>query len=74
MPNVTISINEKLLKKSREYARKKNISLNAMIRKLLEQTVASPSGLWLDECFDNMDKANANSKGKKWKREDLYDI
>ncbi len=73
MPNVTISINEKLLKKSREYARKKNTSLNAMIRKLLEQTVESHSGLWLDECFTNMDKVKVNSRGKKWKREDLYD-
>jgi N-methylhydantoinase A/oxoprolinase/acetone carboxylase beta subunit len=74
MPNVTISLNEKLLKKSREYARKKNTSLNAMIRKLLEQTVESPSGQWIDECFSNMDKAKGNSKGKKWKREELYDI
>jgi len=29
---------------------------------------------WLDECFALMDRANARSRGKRWKREDLYDV
>ncbi|MGD8258269.1 MAG: hypothetical protein PVH56_11935 [Desulfobacterales bacterium] len=35
-----------------------------------------PSDLtqWLDECFALMDRANVSSKGKRWKREDLYDV
>jgi hypothetical protein len=39
---------------------------------LLEQTVQPHSGEWLDECFNLMDRAHVNSKGKRWKREDLY--
>ena len=72
MPNITISIDEKLLKFGREYAEKHHTSVNALIRNLLEQTVKTDSTLWLDECFVLMDRANARSEGRQWKREDLY--
>ena len=74
MPNVTISLDEDLLKAGRQYAKKHNTSVNALIRKLLEQTVRSQSEDWLDECFRLMDRAGVNSQGKQWKREDLYDV
>ena len=74
MPNITISIDEKLLKFGREYAEKHRLSVNALIRNLLEQTVKSDSVQWLDECFALMDRANARSKGRRWKRKDLYDV
>ena len=72
MGNVTISINDDLLKKSRQYASNHNTSLNALIRRLLRMSVESGSEKWLDECFSLMDQAGANSWGKKWKRSDLY--
>ena len=74
MPNITISIDEKLLKFGREYAEKHHTSVNALIRTLLERTVKADSTQWLDECFALMDRANARSLGKPWKREDLYDV
>lgn len=74
MPNITISMDEDLLKSGRTYAKKHNTSINALIRGLLEQTVKSHSHEWLEECFNAMDQANANSQGKCWKREDLYDV
>lgn len=74
MPNITISIDEKLLKSGREYARKHNTSVNALIRNMLEQTVKTDSTQWIEECFDLMDRANVRSKGKKWNREDLYNV
>ena len=74
MSNITISINEGLIKKGREYAKKHGTSLNALIRKLLERTVTQQSTYWLDECFHIMDQTSADSKGHKWKREDLYDV
>ena len=74
MPNVTISLDEDLLKSGREYAKKHNTSVNALIRKLLEQTVRSHSENRLNECFKLMDQAAVNSHGKRWKREDLYDV
>ena len=74
MPNITISLDEDLLKAGRQYAKKHNTSVNALIRKLLEQTVSSRSIDWLDECFKLMDQAEVNSQGKRWNREDLYDV
>lgn len=72
MPNLTISFDEDLLKKSREYAKKNGISLNKLIRELLNKTVENNSTDWLDECFKVMDSTSANSYSTKWKREDLY--
>ena len=74
MPNITISINEELLKKSREYSREHRTTLNKLIRDLLIKTVEGSSDQWLDECFSLMDKAKGDSQGKKWKRQDLYDV
>ena len=74
MPNVTISLDKDLLKAGRQYAKKHNTSVNALIRKLLEQAVRPQSEDWLDECFKRMDQAGVNSQGKHWKREDLYDV
>ena len=74
MKNITISIDSRLLEAGREYTKKHNISLNALIRRLLAQTVLPSSRDWLDECFSLMDEAKANSQGLKWKREDLYDV
>ncbi len=73
MPNITISLDEDLLKAGRKYAQMHDTSMNALIRRLLEQTVRSESKDWLDECFRLMDQTEANSEGKRWKREDLYD-
>jgi hypothetical protein len=74
MPNITISLDEELLKSGRRYAEKHNTSLNALIRNLLEQTVKLQSKEWLEECFQLMDRANASSHGKRWTREELYDV
>ncbi len=74
MPNITISLDEELIKKGRRYAAKHKTSINALIRKYLKQTVESQSVDWLDECFSLMDNAGGDSKGKRWEREDLYDV
>ena len=74
MPNITISLDEELIKKGRQYAEKHQTSINALIRNYLVQTVGAQSGDWLDECFGVMDNSGADSKGKRWKREDLYDV
>ena len=39
MKNITLSIDENILKTGREYARRHNISFNAMVRQLIEQAV-----------------------------------
>ena len=74
MPNITISMDENLLKSGREYAKKHRTSMNALIRKLLAQNVIPQSKDWLEECFSLMDRAEVNSKDRRWKREELYDV
>jgi hypothetical protein len=73
MPNITISLDEDLIKSGRQYAEAHKTSLNGIIRALLEQTVKIQSNEWLEECFRLMDRSGSNSHGQKWKREDLYD-
>jgi hypothetical protein len=72
MPNVTLAMDDGLLEDSRRYAAENNISLNAMIRSLLERTVRPRKEVWVDECFQLMDAVPGRSNGRKWKREDAY--
>ncbi|HBT89943.1 hypothetical protein [Desulfobacter sp.] len=73
MPNITISLDTELLHSGREYAKQHQTSLNALIRKLLERTVVPQSIEWIDSCFELMDRAKADSNGRTWNRDDLYD-
>ena len=74
MKNITLSLDETLLKESREYAKKHHVSLNALIRSLLAQTVSNSSTWWLEELFTHMDASHGDSGGVKWRREDLYRV
>lgn len=72
MRNITLSIDEETLEAGREYARRHHMSLNTLVRRLLEQTVRRPPGQWLAECYELMDRTQADSKGERWARKDLY--
>ncbi len=72
MKNITLSIEDDLLKAGRDYARKHRISFNALVRKLIRQTVVSENTNWLDEAFAMMDKLEITDKSEKWTRDELY--
>jgi lysophospholipase L1-like esterase len=74
MPNITLSIDDDLLDAGRKYAKEHNTSLNALVRDLLAKAVTRSSSSRLEEGFKLADKFHFSSKGKKWKREDLYDV
>ena len=74
MPNITLSIPEELLQEGRKYAKKNNTSLNALIRDLLQRTFLKQRSGFLDEFFALADRHPVSSNGKKWKREDLYEV
>jgi hypothetical protein len=74
MPNITLSIDEKTLSASREYAKQHNLSLNSLIRQMLQQRVSQKGGQWLEECFSTMDSAEGDSTGVTWTRDDAYDL
>jgi hypothetical protein len=74
MKNITLSMDEKVLKAGRDYARKHNVSFNVLVRKLVEQTVLSSKNQWLDDTFSLMDKLSVSSVNQTWTREELYRV
>lgn len=75
MKNVTIALDENLLAAGRAYARAHSTSLNNIIRESLQRTLAKESRpTWAREFLAEADKIQGDSRGKKWKREDLYRV
>ena len=74
MKNITLALDAKTIKAGREYARKHNLTLNSLIRKLIRQTVMQESHDWIEESFALMDEAKIKAKIEKWTREDLYRV
>ena len=74
MKNITLTMDEKVLKAGREYARKHNVSFNVLVRRLVEQTVLATKDQWLDDTFSLMDTLKVSSENLTWTREDLYRV
>ena len=74
MRNITLSIDEDILKAGREYARVHDMSFNVLVRRLIERTVVAKNDLWLEDTFLLMDKANVSSGNQRWTREELYRV
>jgi hypothetical protein len=70
--NITLSIEDDILRAGREYARIHNMSFNVLVRKLIEQTVVPRTDQWLEDTFTLMDKLNVSSANKKWSRDELF--
>lgn len=74
MKNITLSMDEHLIERAREYASQQGTSLNALIRSLLERTLSIQAG---EDCVEFVRLAQENpgdSRGIKWSREDIYDV
>jgi hypothetical protein len=75
MKKLTLAIDEETLEASREYARKRRLTVNALIRQLLIKTVRRGSRAKLKGLFELMDAhAGRASKGYKFRREDAYGV
>ena len=73
MKNVTLAMDEDLLEAGRAYARAPNTSLNNLIRESLRRTVIKEArATWAGEFLAVADKVKGDSRGKTWKREELY--
>ncbi len=72
MKNITLALDEETIRAGREYAKRHNLTLNSLVRKLLRQTVSKGSSDWIDEAFALMDKVAAPPRNVSWKRKDLY--
>jgi len=72
MKNITLALDEETIRAGREYARRHNLTLNGLVRKLLRQTVSRGAGDWIEEAFALMDQAPVPPGDVSWKRRDLY--
>ena len=71
MKNVTLSIPDDLLAKSREYALAHNTSLNQMIRDMLTSFVQKRSTV--EKLLEKSDTFSVDTGTYKWNRDEIYD-
>lgn len=71
MPNVTLSIDQNLLTRGRELAKARGMSLNSLIRQLLDETTATSSDA-MDEMMKCLRETKGNSRGWKFDRDELH--
>ncbi|MEK7414079.1 MAG: DUF6364 family protein [Planctomycetota bacterium] len=80
MPNLTVSLDEDLLDRAKDVARREHISLNRLVRDVLMQRVAAPDGerLSLRDWIAMADGAHVDPSplpadgSRGWQRGDLY--
>lgn len=70
MANLTLSIEDELLNRGRRYAQARGTSLNALVRKLLNDAISSPDAS-VDAMIERLRQSSGDSKGIKISREDL---
>lgn len=73
MKNVTLSLSEELLIKSREYAQKHGTTLNQMIRDLLKRNVEKEQSSIAESIVAHAKATAVSGKGYKWNRNDAYE-
>ena len=71
MANLTLSIEDELLERGRRYAQARGTSLNALVRKLLNDAVSNPDAL-VDAMIERLRQSSGDSKGRRISREELH--
>jgi metal-responsive CopG/Arc/MetJ family transcriptional regulator len=72
MKNITLSLPDDLLEKSREYAQRHRTTLNDLVRKLLREKVERNQEDPLTALFAEMDEIEIKEP-IIWKRDELYE-
>ena len=72
MKNITLALDEETLAAGRAYADRHQTTFNALVRDLLVKTVVADRQAAVREMFRLMDTYPGNSRGQRWKRDDLY--
>ncbi len=73
--NITLAVDEKVLRRVRKYAVEHDTTVNALVREALQRIAdraASQQQGW-DDLFRLADQAKAEVGPITWKREDLYE-
>ncbi len=75
MANITLKVDDALLEKARRLAFRRNTSVNAVVRKRLEEFVASDlqREIVLEGLSAFFEKTRAQKGRRVWTREDLHE-
>ncbi len=76
MGNLTLSIDDQLLKRARIRALEQDTSVNSLVRDYLEKMVADrprPSGMKDFVVWAKSVHASSGPEGRTWTRDDLYE-
>ena len=75
MTNLTISIDEQILKKARMRALEEGVSINALLREYLEKYTGTNKQFEqiTQEILKIANTSTATSGGKHWSRDELYE-
>ena len=74
MTNLTISLDETIIRSARMRALSEGTSVSAKVREFLAQYAKQPAQYTAGQGFlDLARQSRANSEGAKWSREDAYD-
>ncbi|HTT38837.1 MAG TPA: DUF6364 family protein [Burkholderiales bacterium] len=75
MANLTLTVDDDILKKARMHALQRGTSVNALVREYLQSIALDDSELEaIASGIDAIaDASNARRGGRRWSREDLYD-
>ena len=74
--NLTLSIDEKLLKSARKAAVDMDTSVNSLIRDYLQELVEKQEqskSMFLDEWMQLMDKNSISMEERSWNRDELHE-
>jgi hypothetical protein len=71
--NLTISLDEDLIKAGKRYAKLQGTSIDELFRDFLrKRVVGATNDETAEQMMEALDEAVGDSKGKKWSREDAY--
>lgn len=75
MANVTIVLNDDLLRKARVRAAERGTSVNAVLRDLLGEWVGGPGDRQeaIDRLLNRSQRARSARTGRRWTRDELHD-
>lgn len=74
MTNLTISLDEAIIRKARMRAIQEGTSVSAKVREFLAHYVQEPSGKSVGQAFlDHAESSQANNQSATWSRSDAYE-
>jgi len=73
MKNITLSMPDDLLRKSREYAEQHGKSLNKFIREILSKYIQNQQKTAIENLLRMSNQVSIKTKSVKWSRDEIYD-